>query len=106
LYSGLWLCASELTAYGANVNVQDNIGITPLMALLIGFAHQNIGNDGTIVAEWTKLMSLEVDVNLSDRTFNRSLMHYVACVGTASVAQIVYDKNPKVVNAKYVLLGA
>ena len=66
----------------------------------------NIGNDGTIVAEWTKLMSLEVDVNLSDRTFNRSLMHYVACVGIASVAQIVYDKNPKVVNAKYVLLGA
>jgi ankyrin repeat protein len=100
LYSGLWSCASELIAYGANVNVQDNIGITPLMVLLIGFAHQNIGNDGTIVAEWTKLMSLEVDVNLSDRTFNRSLMHYVACVGTASVAQIVYDKNPKVVNAK------
>lgn len=84
------------------MNAQDRIGITPLMALLIGFVHNQTTVDNNISDEWSKLMTLAVDVSLVDKTFNRTLMHYVACVGSANEAQLIFDKDPKLVNALYV----
>lgn len=85
--------------HSADINAQDCIGITPLMALLMGFVHNHELPFNNIEAEWITLMSSNVNVDLVDKSFNRSLMHYMACVGSSNMAKCVHEKNPKIINA-------
>ncbi|MBP5977831.1 hypothetical protein HW132_35330 [Brasilonema sp. CT11] len=102
LYKGAWKLAAELISHGANVNAPDSIGITPIMAVLIGFVHNPLEAFSEIEEEWIKLLTLDVDVALADKPIKRSLMHYAACVASESMMQLIYAKDPKTVNAAYV----
>lgn len=66
LYLGDWRLATLLLEHGANINVQDLKGITPLMALIYGFRHIRELLFADFEAEWAKLLALEVDLTLFD----------------------------------------
>ncbi len=90
--------ASELMAHGANINAQDRLGITPLMTLLMGFCHNRDLQFTDMEDECLKLMTRGVNFELVDKSFNRSLMHYVACIGSPNIAQFICNESPKLIN--------
>ncbi len=106
LYVGDWSLASLLLEHGADINAQDTKGITPLMALIYGFRHiEQLGFDD-FESEWSKLVtSFNVDLTLVDRSFNRSLVHLMAAVGSPAMFECIEEKlqGLDLLNAKYVL---
>ncbi len=103
LYVGDWSLASLLLEHGADINAQDTKGITPLMALIYGFRHiEQLGFDD-FESEWSKLVtSFNVDLSLVDRSFNRSLVHLMAAVGSPAMFECAEQKilKAELINAR------
>jgi len=59
--------ASLLIENGANINVQDSMGITPLMALIYGYVHHLALPFADFEENWAKLMAHGVDLTLVDQ---------------------------------------
>eukprot|EP00029_Vermamoeba_vermiformis_P009334 TRINITY_DN4621_c0_g1_i2.p2 TRINITY_DN4621_c0_g1~~TRINITY_DN4621_c0_g1_i2.p2 ORF type:complete len:709 (-),score=100.60 TRINITY_DN4621_c0_g1_i2:31-2157(-) len=102
LYVGDWALASLLLEHGANINAQDIKGITPLMALIYGFRHVEELPFTDLESEWAKLLEFDVDLTLVDQSFNRSLVHLMAAVGSPALFECAIEKfsRTEFINAK------
>ena len=95
-----WDIAFELLKSGANINAQDELGITPLMAALYGFKHNPSFVCNEFEDNFAKVLEENnVDFSLTEKTSKRTLAHLACCVGGPELVVLLIDRID--VNARY-----